>query len=92
VELGEGRCFSRDMGRSFPWQKASWEAMPYASSRWMKVLSQLCSPGCCLKIQLRQEPKFNEKHTWAASWVRNCSHGHREFTGQSKRHTVAANI
>lgn len=92
VEWGEGWCFSRYMGQSFPWWKAGWEAIPYASSRQMKVLSQLCSPGCCLKIQLRREPKFNEKSTRAASWVRNCSHGHTEFTGQSKRHAFAANV
>lgn len=92
MEQGEGWCFSRDMGQSFHQRKAGWEAMPYASSRWMKVLSQLCSPGCCLKIQLRREPKFNEKSTRAASWVRNRSHGHREFTGQSKRHRFAANV
>lgn len=45
----------------------------------MKVLSQLCSPECCLKIQLRRELKFNEKSIGAASWVRNCSHGHRVY-------------
>lgn len=47
---------------------------------------------CLQKIQLRGEPKFNEKSKQAASWVRNCSHGHMEFTGQSKRHTFAANV
>lgn len=74
------------MWRGAPLSPAKgWGAMPCASLSWMEVLSQLCSPAGCLKIQLRREPGFNEKSRWVASWVRDRSHGHPEFTGQSKR-------